>query len=123
MHPVSSLPCLQGPTTCSCPKPDESKLRPSYSCNISLNIVLLTTTTSSSGLLARDFPTKTLIHATFPAHFAIDLVTLTMFSDKNKSCSFSLCRFFQAHFMSSHLGLNTFLTIVFSEHSDAEWCN
>jgi len=78
MHPEGSLPCLQGPTTCSCPKPDESKLHPACSCNNRLNIVLPTTTTSSSGLLSRDFRTKTPIHATFPAHFTLDLVTLTI---------------------------------------------
>jgi len=103
MHPEGSLPCLQGPTICSCPMPDESKLHPSYSCNISLNIILPTTPTYSSGLLSRDFPNKTSIHTTFPVHFALDLVTLTVFSDEYKSCSFSFSRFFQAHVMSSYL--------------------
>jgi hypothetical protein len=47
------------------------------------------------------------MHVTFPAHFAIGLVTLAMFSEEYNSADFS-------RHMSSHLGLNTFLIIIFS---------
>jgi hypothetical protein len=61
MEPEGSLPCLQGPSTCPYPEPDQSsRTTPSYLSKIQLNINLHLRLGLRSGLLPSGFPTKIL---------------------------------------------------------------
>jgi hypothetical protein len=59
---------------------------PTYFCKISFNIILQSTPRPFGDLFPSGFSTKTLIHATFPAHLILrDLLTLLIFGQEYES--------------------------------------
>ena len=122
MEPESSLPHSQVPATSSSPELDQPSPSPSsHFLKIDLNIKLPSTPGSSKWSVSLRFPHQNPvstcplpIHATFPAHLILDLVTRIIFGEDYRSLSSSLCSFLHSLVTPSLLGPIIFLSNLFS---------
>jgi len=104
METACSLPCSQQPATRLYCDPDEPNTFPYNLCNYHFNVILQSTTRSSSCLFPSGFPIKTSTH-----HLLLDLINWRIFGKGRKSRSFSLCPLLRFHISSPLLDWNIFL--------------
>ena len=103
-------------------QPNPVHIHTSHFLEIHPNIITHLRLGLPSGLLPSGFPTKTLytplsspIHATCPAHLILfDFITRTILGEAYKSFSSSLCNLLHSPVISSLLGPNILLYIMFS---------
>ena len=117
MEPEGLSPCLQLPTICPSPEPEESNLYPPISFLRSLLIFWCLCLGLPSGLFPSSFSHQdecvflfSPIYDTCLTHFVfLNLIMRIMFGDQYRSRSSSLCSFFQFPFTPSLIGPQIFI--------------
>ena len=120
MEPISLFLLLQKPTTFPYPGPDHYSPDPFPSYFFKKHFNIPAVSRSSGWFFHSGFPTKLYasflppLHATWPAHLILHLITQITSDVEYKSLRSSLCSLLHSPVTSPHLGTNIFLSTLFS---------